>query len=215
MTRKKTGRPRQAAASMRSAEAVTGSAPVQAARASQLASGVHSGSAGCHLARSKPAAANSRLQSKAGAGNSRRFLLGRNRLEVQQAALSVRAQANHARTLQRRVHVIRNRVQAIDTGQILRSSRDTRNAPAAENRRSECASAAPPGQGEFSNSPGRVETHGAKKSILEKEFGFSSPVRDRKTIGRNPRPPFRRQPIRKPSSNSCPAAPHPNAMPSK
>ena len=53
------------------------------------------------------------------------------------------------------------------------------------------------------------------KTILEKEFGFKVPRRDGKTIGRNPRPPFSATTNSRTSSNSCPAAPHPNATPSK
>ena len=55
MMRKETGRPRQAAASMRSLAPVAASLPVQAARVSQLASGVQVGSAAEKAAISSPA----------------------------------------------------------------------------------------------------------------------------------------------------------------
>ena len=67
--RKNTGRPRQAAASMRTGVPVGASVPVHAARASQFESGVHSGCTGCHLVMSRPAAVNSRFQSKTGAAS--------------------------------------------------------------------------------------------------------------------------------------------------
>src|SRR5579862_8391216 len=59
---KLTGRPRQDAASMRRGTSVSGYTPVQAARASKLTKGSHSGSTGVKRLKSKPAAVKNAAQ---------------------------------------------------------------------------------------------------------------------------------------------------------
>ncbi len=95
MREKATGLPRREAASTRRGRFDSGQVPVQAARVSEVASQVRSGSEGWNFERSRPAAANSGFQSICEDVLGGLLLLVGNSLEIKQAALGIQLKTDH------------------------------------------------------------------------------------------------------------------------